>query len=137
MAGTLLRHQGAELLGEIEQHRARLEQADRRRPAAIDQGRNLGIGIDGHEAAAELLALADVDQPGVVLGARVARRQQLLEHDGDLLAVRRAQRIELERMPAHRQFLVVRCARDRTIDVGEPAPARLVPGPDLGRRVVG
>ena len=63
--------------------------------------------------------------------------EQLLEHDRDLHAVGRAQRIELQRMPADRQFLVVRRPGDRPVDVGEPAAARLVPGPDLGRRILG
>ena len=95
------------------------------------------FGVDRDEAAAELVALADLDQPGVVLGAVVAERQQLLEHDGDLLAVRRAERIELHRMLADRQLLVVRRAGDRAVDVGEAAAVGLVPGPDLGRDIIG
>ena len=101
------RQEGAELLGEIEQDRAGFEHADRLRAAAVDHGRDLRIGIDRDEAAAELIALADLDQPGVVLGALVAAREQLLEHDRDLRAVRRRQRIELERMAADRQLLLV------------------------------
>src|SRR5207302_7449493 len=72
-----------------------------------------------------------------VLCAGVAQRQQLLEHDGDLLAVGRAQRIELQRMAADRQLLVMGGAGDRAIDVGKAAAVRLVPGPDFGRRVFG
>jgi hypothetical protein len=119
----------------MHQDRARLEHADRLGAAAIDQRRDLGIGIGGNEARAELLAIADLDQPGVVFRALVPERQQLLEHDGDLLAVRRAQRIELERMLADRQLLVVRRARDRAIGVGEAAAVGLVPGPDFGWRI--
>ena len=65
------------------------------------------------------------------------QRQQLLQHDRDLHAVGRGQRIELQRMPADRQLLVVRRAGDRAVDVGEPAAVRLVPGPDFRRRVLG
>ena len=129
------RQEGAELLGEMDQDRAGLEHADRLRSAAIHQRGDLRVRIDRDEAAAELLALIDADQPGVVLGALVARGQQLLQHDGDLHAVRRAQRIKLQRMLADRQLLLMRGAGDRAVDVGEVAAARLVPGPDLRRRV--
>jgi hypothetical protein len=135
--GALRRHERAELLREIEQNGARFEHAYRVGSAAIHQGRNLGVRIGSDEAAAELVALADLDQPGVVLGALVTQRQQLLEHDRDLLAIRGAQRIELQRMLADRQFLLAGRAGDRPVDVGEPAPAGLVPGPDLGRDVLG
>src|SRR5689334_2804256 len=57
--------------------------------------------------------------------------EKLLEHDADLLAVRRRERIELEGMLADRQLLVMRRAGDRTIDVGELAAAWLFPLPDL------
>ncbi len=50
-------------------------------PAAVEQRRDLRVRVDADEAAAELVALVDLDQPGVVLGAGVARREQLLEHD--------------------------------------------------------
>jgi hypothetical protein len=57
----------AELLGEVQQDGARFEHADRLGSAAVEQRGDLGIGIDGDEAAAELIALADPDQPGIVL----------------------------------------------------------------------
>ena len=114
--GRLGRQESAELLGQIQQDRAGLEHPDRLRAAAVHQRRDLGVRVDRHEAAAELVALADLDQPGVVLGAAVAERQQLLEHDRDLHAVRRAQRVELQRMAADRQLLVV----------GGPAIGRLM-----------
>src|SRR5262245_2282937 len=43
-------------------------------------------------------------------------------------------------MLSDRQFLLMRGAGDRTVDVGEPAVGGLVvlvPRPDLGRRVIG
>src|SRR5581483_5935927 len=95
------------------------------------------------EAASELIAV-DLDQPGVVFRALVAGGEQLLEHHGDLDAVRRCQRVELERMLADRQLLVMGRAGNRPVDGGEAAAALLVPGPDfwglvavVGRRRVG
>ena len=121
----------------MQQERGRFGDAHRRGSGAVEQGGDLGIGIDGDEARPELLAVADLDQPGVVFGALVARRQQLLEHDGDLLPVGRTQRIELERMLAHRQLLLRRRPGDRPVDVGEAMLGVPVPGPDLGRGVFG
>ena len=65
----------AELLGEVERGSRRI----RRRgsgfgAAAVEQGGNLGIGIDVDEAAAELVAVTDPDGPGVIFGALVAWR---------------------------------------------------------------
>ena len=132
----VLRQEGAELLRQIEQDRAGFEHADRLRSAAVQQRRDLRVRVDRHEAAAELIALADVDQPGVVLGAGMAQREQFLEHDRDLHAVGRAERIELQRVAADRQLLLMRRAGDRPVDVGKGAAAGLGPGPDLRRRVV-
>ena len=67
--GALGRQQGAELLGEIDEDRARFEDAHRLGFATVEQSRDLGIRIDGDKAAAELVALADLDRPGVVFGA--------------------------------------------------------------------
>src|SRR5208283_239334 len=55
------RQECPELLGEIEQDRAGLEDADRLRTAAVHHSRYLGVGIDRNETASELLALADPD----------------------------------------------------------------------------
>ena len=129
--------EGAELLGEIEQDGAGFEEADRLGAAAIHQGRDFGVGIDGDETAAELVAIADADQPGVVLGAAVAEGQQLFQHDGDLHAVGRGQRIELQRVAADREIFFVRGAGDGAVDVGEVAAAGLFPGPDLRGGVIG
>jgi hypothetical protein len=67
----------------------------------------------------------------------MAQGQQFLQHDGDLDAVRRAKRIELQRVPADRQLFVVRRPGDWTVDVGELAAAGLVPDPNLRRSVFG
>ena len=64
-------------------------------------------------------------------------RQKLLEHHGDLDAVRRRQRIELEWMAADRQFGLMRGARNRAIDAGKTSAALFIPGPDLWRDVFG
>src|SRR3546814_3597755 len=82
-------------------------------------------------AARKLVALADVYQPGVIFGARMARREQFLEHHRDLHAIGRTERIKLERMPADRQILVVRGPRDGSVDIGETPAAFLVPRPDF------
>ena len=129
--------EGAELLGQIHEDRAGFEHPDRLRSAAVVERRNLGVRVDLDEAAGELVALADLDQPGVVFGAAVAGSQELFQHDRHLDAVRRRQGIELQRMLADRQLLVMGRAGDGTVDAGELAAAFLVPGPDGGRRVVG
>ena len=53
------------------------------------------------------------------------------------MAVGRRQRIELEGVFPDRQFLVVGVTGDGAVDVGELAAARLVPGPYLGRNIIG
>jgi hypothetical protein len=133
--GRFRRQELPELLSQIHQDRAGLEDADRLGAAAVDQRRNLGIRVDRDKAAAELVTIADPDQPGVVLRTLMPEGQQLFEHDRDLDAVRRALRVELKRMTADRQLLLVRGARDRAVDVLEPAAARLRPSPNFGRRV--
>ena len=91
-AGALARwQQRAKLFGQIQQDGAGLEHPGRRVGAAIHQRRNLGVGVDLNKAAAELVALVDAYQPGVVLGAAVTQRQQLFKHDGGLDAVGRGQ----------------------------------------------
>jgi hypothetical protein len=103
----------------------------------VDERRDFGIGIDGHEAAGELVAFADSDWPGVILRAVVTSLEQFLEHDRRFLAVGGRQRIELQRVLSDRQVLLVRRAGDRPIDVGELAAARAFPGPHLRRHIVG
>ena len=85
----------AELLGQVEKDGARLEDACRFLGAVIDERRDLGVRIGGHVAATELIAIADIDQEGVVLGAAVSESEELLQHDCDLHPVRRRQRVQL------------------------------------------
>src|SRR5579872_6318834 len=66
---SLHRQELPELLGEIDQDRTRLEYAHRRWLTAVEQRRNLGVGVYRHETAAELIAVTDFDQPRVVLRA--------------------------------------------------------------------
>src|SRR5690554_3336642 len=113
----VLRNEGAELVRQIQQDGAGLEQPQRRVHADVKHHQNLRVGVDLDEAAAELITLADADQPGVVFRLAGAGLQQLLEHDGDLDPVGRGQRIQLQRMLATRQLT-------------------LVGGPDLGSMLV-
>ena len=101
----------------------------------VHQRRNLGIWVRFDKATAELMALVDSDQPGVVLGPRVACREQLFEHDGDLDAVRRRQRIQLHRVPTDRQIFFMSGPGDGPVDVGKLATVFFVPSPDFGRGI--
>ena len=83
--------EGAEFFRQVKQDRTGLEDTDRRLDAAVQQRRNLRVRIDLDEAAGELITLADADQPGVVLGAGFAQRQQFLKQDGHLHAIGRGQ----------------------------------------------
>src|SRR3974390_3459540 len=62
--------------------------------------------------------------------------QQFLQHDCNLDAIGRPERIELQRMLSARQLLFMRRTRDRAIDIGI-APVGsvvLLPDPDVWRR---
>ncbi len=99
----LSRQEGAEFFREIDEDRGGFEDAQGLAAIlrlVVHQRRDLRIRIDADEAGAELVALADIDQPGIVFGARVAGRQQLLQQDRYFHAVGGAQRIELQRMLA-------------------------------------
>src|SRR5690554_5008846 len=126
----VLRNEGAELVRQIQQDGAGLEQPQRRVHAGVEHRRDLGVGVDLDEAAAELIALADADQPGVVFRLAEAGLQQLLEHDGDLDPVGRGQRIQLQRMLATRQLTLVGGPGNGPVDAGKLAAVVLVPGPD-------
>src|SRR6185437_709348 len=75
---ALARQQLTELLGQVEQDRAGFEHPYGFRRAAVQERRNLRVRVDGHETAAELLPLTDIDEPRIVLGAAATERQQLL-----------------------------------------------------------
>ena len=130
------RQKGAELLGQVHQDRARLEHpqwlaAD----AVVGQRGNLGVRVDLDKAAAELVAVTDLDQPGVVFRTAVTKGKQLLKHDADLHAVGRGQGVELQRMLAHRQRLFLPRTGGRGVDAGELATRGRVVGPDFRRYV--
>jgi len=128
--------QASELLGEVEQDRAAFEHPlGIGRVAAVEERGDLAVGTDRDEARAELLALADFDQPGVIFRADVAKGEQFLEHDRHLDPVGGAEAVELERVVADREFAVVGRAGGGAVDAGELAAAGLGPGPDFGRGV--
>ena len=94
------------------------------------------MGLIATKPRAELLALADVDQPRVILRAFVAESEQFLEHDGDLDPVGGAEAVELEWVLADRERAVVGRAGDRAVDGGEFAAAGLGPAPHGGGRII-
>jgi hypothetical protein len=67
----------------------------------------------------------------------MTEREQFLQQNGDLDAVRRGERIELQRMAANRQRLVVRGAGNGAVDVLELAAALLGPRFSAACRRVG
>src|SRR5690606_35562460 len=103
------------------------------RPAAVEQGGDLAVGVHADETAGELVAVRDLDGPGVVFGG-VTGLEQFLEHDAGLHPVGRGERVELERMLADRQIALLARTGGRAIDAGE-LPAVLGISPDFGRDV--
>ncbi len=97
----------------------------------VDHRRDLRVGVRIHEAATELMSFLDVDQIGIVFDLALPDREQFFEHDRDLHAVGRGQRIELDRVFTDGPILVVGGPCDRTIDVGKSTAALFVPGPDF------
>ena len=67
----------------------------------------------------------------------MAQRQQLFQHDRDLHAIGRAQRIQLQRVLAHGQLFIVRSPGNGPVDAGELAAVFFVPLPDGGGGVGG
>ena len=121
------------LFGNVQHHRARLEDTDRGVARPVHQRGDLGVRIHFDEARAELIAFANVDFPCVIIEI-VTGLDQLLEQDGDLHAVRRRQRVELVGMFAHRQVPVVGRTGNGTVDIGElTAGFRVLP--DFGGRI--
>src|SRR5213083_1985387 len=85
------RQEPPRLLGEVDEDGARLE--EREAGLAVDDRRDLAVRADGDELGLELLALADVD------GVNGVGQAALLEHDGDLPAVRRRPGVEVDHAP--------------------------------------
>ena len=103
----------------------------------VNHGRNFRVRIHLDETAAELVASVDADHPGIVFRPRVSGGEQLLKQYCDFHSVRRAHGIELQRMVADRQRLVMRSAGHRTVDAGESAPAGSIPDPHARRNIAG
>ena len=97
----------------------------------IAQRRDLRVWVHFDKAAGELIAIANTNQPGVILCTSNTQRQQLLKHNRYFLSVWRSQRIELQRMFAHRQRFFMRRTRNRAIDIGERAASGFIPRPDF------
>ena len=97
----------------------------------IAQRRDLRVWVHFDKAAGELIAIANTNQPGVVLCTSNAQRQQLLKHNRYFLTVRRSQRIELQGVFANGQRFFMRRTRNRAIDIGERAAGGFVPRPDF------
>ncbi len=90
----IVRDELAGLLGKIEQNRARFDHRIGRAAGAfaVDDRRDFLQRIDLGEFRRELVALPHVDDLGVV------GQFALLEHDEDLLHVRRGQRVEVDHL---------------------------------------
>src|SRR5438874_578183 len=88
----VLRQEFAGLRREIKKHRARLGERERLSvgPPLVDHRRDLVVGRNREEVGLELIARADIDGMHPVLEAR------FLEHDVDLVPVRRGPRIEVD-----------------------------------------
>ena len=74
------------------------------------------------------------DIPRVVV-ARRDLSHELLEHDGHLDAVRRAERVQLDRVLSHRERLLDACSGRWSVDSGKGASARCVELPHPWRLV--
>src|SRR5688500_5795184 len=87
----VLRQETAGLGRQVEQHRARLGERERLavRALGIDHRRHLVVRRDLEELGLELVTLADVDRDHAV------GRAGFLEHDVDLVAVRRWPRVQV------------------------------------------
>ena len=83
-------HKRLEFLRQVPQDGCRFEHTHRLGSAAVEQRRNFGVGVDGNKVAAKLLALLDVDKPGVVFGTAVTQGQQLFQHHRYFDAIGRA-----------------------------------------------
>ena len=138
--GTFARVRGqefAKLFCQVKQDIAGLEHPAWRGNAVIHQGGNFRVGIHLHKAAAKLVAILDIDQPGIVFRILVAFLKQLFEHHRDLYPVGGGQGVKLQGMLAHLQGLVMGGPGDRAIDIGKGAAIGLVPLPDTGWGVGG
>mmetsp|Transcript_12658 Transcript_12658/g.21509 ORF Transcript_12658/g.21509 Transcript_12658/m.21509 type:complete len:234 (+) Transcript_12658:88-789(+) len=79
--GWISRDEGFKLFCQMKENRTGLKQFDGflLTGRTIDEGWNLGIGIDLHKSTTELITLADMDRPGIVLGIGMACFQKFFE----------------------------------------------------------
>ena len=101
----------------------------------VHHGRDLRVRVDVDKAGGKLVALADIDQPGVIFGTAVTGCEQLFQQDCHFHTIWRAERIKLDRMLADGQFLVMRWSGNRPVDIGKGTAIALFPGPDLWRDI--
>ena len=132
----VFRQELAEFFRQIEQYRAGLEHPRGRVGTAIQQCGNLGVGVDLDKAGTELIALKDVDQPGIIFRALVTQCQQLLQQHRHFHTVRRGEGVELQRVLTPRQCVVVRGTGDGPIDIGKPTTIAGLPGPYFGWHIL-
>ena len=71
----------AEFVRQVEQDRTGFEHAPWCLLAIVHERRDFGIRVHPDKSAAELVALADPDQPGVIFRSAVTGGQQFLQHD--------------------------------------------------------
>jgi len=95
-AAASVRYECAELSAS-EKDRRRTRRRDRDGTACVDQRGDLRVRIDRDETGSELVTFVDLDQPRHRLGVAVTDREQFLEEDRHLLAIRCRERVELER----------------------------------------
>ena len=84
------------------------------RPLLVGETRDLAIGVDLRESFAELLAFANVDCVGVVLGE--AKLAQLFKEDCNLVPVRGAETVQLKRSRSNGDLCFVAGASGWTVD---------------------
>mmetsp|Transcript_16524 Transcript_16524/g.49329 ORF Transcript_16524/g.49329 Transcript_16524/m.49329 type:complete len:339 (-) Transcript_16524:28-1044(-) len=106
---------------EVDQDRTRFKDAGRRRSGVVHHGGDLRIRVEIDEPRSELCSI-DFDLPRVVIKLGV-HRANLLEHDGHLNAVRRAQTIQLDWVFADAERLLRSRPRGGAVDTSELAAA--------------
>ena len=116
----ILWQEGTEFLGQIKQDRAALENAHA--CVLVEKGGDLGVRVHINETARELITLTNVDKPCIIFGV-MPGCQKLFQHHSYFYAVRCRQRMQLQRMLAHWQVLVVGRACDGTVDIREASAA--------------
>lgn len=127
----VLRQKCVEFSCQVQKDRAALEDSSRLRRRAVQESGNLCVRVKLNKSRAELIALKNIDEPGIVLSAPMAKCKQFFQEDGDLYAVRCSLRIQLKWMDAHGQFFFKPGASSRAIDVLKLATVTRFPRPDF------